>query len=315
MTPSEALASPVFRAYAAIGLGVLVAAGAVIFALGRFTKKDLHHARQSYLAWVIMTPLAFGAIFLGRGATITLFTTLAVFGFKEFARATGLYRDWPMTLVVYLAIIGVGVTSLVHDPASGAPGWYGLFMAMPVYGIAAIMLVPIVRNRAQGQLQALSLAILGFTYFGWMFGHLAYLANSAQAYAYLLFLLFSVELADVAAYAVGRSIGRHRMRSVISPGKTWEGSAGALAAAMLFSLAMWWTMPHFSAWMIVLVGAIVGIGGQVGDLAVSVVKRDVGVKDMGRLLPGHGGILDRIDSLIYTAPLFLHLVRYVHDLR
>jgi len=94
-----------------------------------------------------------GAIFLGRAATILFVTLVSIFGFKEYARATGLYRDWVMTAVVYLGIVAVGVVSFIHDPLLDSPGWYGLFAILPAYVITAILLVPIVRNRSQGQLQ------------------------------------------------------------------------------------------------------------------------------------------------------------------
>ena len=186
-------------------------------------------------------------------------------------------------------------------------------MAAPVYVIAGILLVPIARNRAEGQLQALALAILGFLYLGWMFGHLSFLANSRYAYSYLLYLFLAVELNDVAAYTFGKLFGRHKLRSNISPNKTWEGSLGALGVSLVLPWLLRFTFPHFGAIQCLLAGLIVGIGGQLGDLTISVIKRDVGVKDMGALIPGHGGILDRVDSLIYVAPLFFHMVRYFHD--
>ncbi len=96
--------------------------------------------------------------------------------------------------------------------------------------------------------------------------------------------------------------------------KTWEGAAGGLAVSLLLPWALLPTFPHFETWDCLLAGLIVGVGGQLGDLVVSVIKRDLGIKDMGALIPGHGGILDRIDSLIYVAPLFFHYVRYRHDL-
>jgi phosphatidate cytidylyltransferase len=253
-------------------------------------------------------------IFAGRIETIIFFTLVALLGFKEFARATGLYRDWVMTGAVYLGIIACGIVTLVTDPWLDVPGWYGLFMALPVYVIAAILVIPIVRNRVQGQLQLLALSIVGFVYFGWMFGFLAFLANANHAYSYLLYLLFAVELNDVAAFTCGKLFGRHPLRSNISPKKTWEGSLGALAVSLILPWALSPTFPHFGARDLILIGLIVGVGGQLGDLAISVIKRDLGIKDMGATIPGHGGVLDRIDSLIYVAPLFFHVVRYFHDL-
>jgi phosphatidate cytidylyltransferase len=218
---------------------------------------------------------------------------------------------------VYLGIAAVGVTSLVQEPQGDEPGsgWYGLFIVLPVYAVAAIVLVPIVRNQVHGQLQSLALAIVGFVYIGWMFGHLAFLANATNAYGYLLYVLFATEINDVAAFTCGRLFGRRPFRSNISPKKTWEGALGALAVSMALPWAMRFSFPDFGPTQLVLTGLIVGVGGQLGDLAISVIKRDIGIKDMGEGIPGHGGVLDRIDSLIYVAPLFFHMAGYFYGLR
>ncbi len=259
-----------------------------------------------------MAPLVLLAVGLGRYATIVFFTVLALVGFKEFARATGLYRDWWMTGGAYLGIVSLAVVSAMKDPTAGTPGWYGLFMTMPVYIVAALILIPILKNEVKGQLQAMSLGIVGFIYIGWMFGHVGFLANCPQAAGYLLYLVFAVEINDIAAFTFGKIFGRRQFRSNISPKKTWEGTAGAFLVSMALPWALHFSFPHFGTLQLVLTGLIVGVGGQLGDLAISVIKRDVGIKDMGVLIPGHGGLLDRIDSLIYTAPLFLHMVDFYY---
>ena len=166
--------------------------------------------------------------------------------------------------------------------------------------MALILLIPILRNKVQGQLQYMSLAIVGFIYIGWMFGHLAFLANATNAYGYLLYILFATEINDVAAFTCGKLFGKHQFRSNISPKKTWGGAIGALAVSMTLPWLLRFSFPHFGATQLVLTGLIVGIGGQFGDLSISVIKRDVGIKDMGAGIPGHGGILDRIDSFIMS---------------
>jgi phosphatidate cytidylyltransferase len=313
MTPSAALHSNVFLTYLAIAAGLLIVGGATIAVLGWGWKRDVGHAWSSFRGWLVMVPLLMGAVFLGRIAAITLFTLLAMLGFREFARATKLARDGWMTLTVYLGIVAIGVVSIVPDPNLDVPGWYGLFAALPAYVFAAILLAPILRNRAEAQLQYIALAAVGFLYIGWMFGHLIFLANAKYSYGYLLYLLFAVELNDVAAYAFGRLFGRHPLRSNISPKKTWEGALGALAVSLALPWILRFSFPHFSPLECILTGLIVGVGGQLGDLSISVIKRDLGVKDMGSAIAGHGGILDRIDSMIYTAPLFFHMVRWFHD--
>src|SRR5947207_397686 len=188
MSPREALASNIFLFYVALTVGLLLAAGAALAVLKWRFHKNVDHAWSAYRGWLLMVPLLGVSIFLGRGTAIAFFTLVAAFGFKEFARATGLYQDWLMTGAVYLGITAVGILSLVHDPdpTYDRDGWYGLFMALPVFVIALILIIPILRNRAQGQLQVLALAIVGFIYLGWMFGHLAFLTNAKHAYAYVL---------------------------------------------------------------------------------------------------------------------------------
>jgi phosphatidate cytidylyltransferase len=317
MSPQTALHSEIFRTYFFIVAGVLVVAGLVLSLLKWGFKKNMASIWATYQSWLIMSPIALGCLFAGRIPVIVFFCLLAALGFKEFARATGLYRDWWMTGAVYLGIVAVGVTSLIRQPQGDEPGdgWYGLFIVMPVYVIALILLVPIVRNRVEMQLQSMSLAILGFIYIGWMFGHLSFFANANNAYGYLLYLVFATEMNDVAAFTFGKLFGKHPFRSNISPKKTWEGAIGALAVSLALPWVLRFSFPEFGTTQLVLTGLIVGVGGQFGDLAISVIKRDIGIKDMGAGIPGHGGILDRIDSLIYVAPLFFHMAGYFSPLR
>jgi phosphatidate cytidylyltransferase len=301
--------SPVFLRYLVI-VGVLLLFAGVVLGSLRLAGRNVASPLRTYRGWLIMIPVVLGALFLGREATILGVTALAAVGFREFARATGLYEDWWMTGVVYLAIVALGVVSLVPDPRLGSPGWYGFFMASPVFVIALILLLPILRNRAKGQLQEVALAILGFIYFGWMLMHLGFLANTANAYGYLLFLVFAVEINDVAAYTFGRMFGKRKLRERISPNKTLAGSIGAVAISLLLPWLLWFSFPHFSPVLLVLTGLIVGVGGQLGDLVISYIKRDIGIKDMGTTIQGHGGILDRVDSMIFVAPIFFHMVRW-----
>jgi phosphatidate cytidylyltransferase len=317
MSPQVALHDPVYRAYLWI-VPISLAFGGVILGFLRWgLKKELGQVWSTYRSWLVMAPIALAVVFAGRAPTIVGITLLAIFGFKEFARASGLYRDWWMTGAVYVGIITVGIASLMPHPRGNEPGtgWYGFFVAVPVFAIALILLIPILRNRARGELQRMSLAIVGFVYIGWMFGHLGFLANAANAYGFLCYIIFATELNDVAAFTFGRLFGRHPLRSEISPRKTWEGALGAMAVSMVLPWLLRFSFPFFGTWQLILTGLIVGIGGQLGDLSISLIKRDIGTKDMGATIPGHGGILDRIDSLIYVAPLFMHMAGYYYGLR
>ena len=314
MTISTALENEVFLTYVLIIVGILGFAG-VMLAILNAMGKNVSPVWNTYRGWLVMVPLVLGTIFLGRTAVIIGVTLLALFGFKEFARATGLYDDWWLTGFVYLGIICLGTASFITDPRLDYPGWYGLFMALPAYVVGAILLVPILRNRAKGQLQLVALAIVGFVYFGWMFNHLGFLANSKYAYGYILYLIFAVEINDIAAFTCGKLFGKHKLRENISPNKTIEGSVGAICVSLIIPWLLWFSFPDSEPWHLVLTGLIVGVGGQLGDLVISYIKRDIGIKDMGALIKGHGGILDRVDSMIFVAPIFFHVMRWIHGIR
>jgi phosphatidate cytidylyltransferase len=309
MSPRAALQSPVAMFYLALVFGLLLVAGPILWAV----RKRVEPAWQSYRGWLVMVPITAAALFLGRESAIVFFTCVGLLGFWEFARATGLSEDGYQLAGVSLGILAVDLAALVPDPGKAVHGWFDLFMTLPVLVIPGILAVPIFRNRVAGQLHTLALAITGFLFFGWMLGHVTFLANSQYAYAYLVYLLFAVEVSDIAAFVAGKAFGRHVLRGNISPKKTWEGGLGALAVSLALPWALWWTFPHLGPVDLVAIGLIVGIGGQISDLAISVIKRDLGIKDMGATIPGHGGILDRIDSLICVAPLFFHYLRFRHD--
>jgi phosphatidate cytidylyltransferase len=149
--------------------------------------------------------------------------------------------------------------------------------------------------------------------------HIAYLlvlpeANNPNAggAGLVLFLVFLTQFNDVAQYVWGKNLGRHKIIPKVSPNKTWEGFLGGVATTTLLSvlLSHWLTpMPWTVA---IAAGLLISIAGFIGDVTISALKRDIGLKDSGSMLPGHGGILDRIDSLTYTAPLFFHFIYYLY---
>lgn len=311
MSPSAALANEAFRVFALLTTGLLVFGGATIAVVRFGFSKNISHAWDSYRGWLVMIPAISASLLAGREITICFFAVVALIAFTEYARATGLHRDLPMTLIVLAGITGIAAIAISGNPTGGHERSYELFKAAPVFITLALLIVAILRNRPEGQLKSICLSLFGFIYIGWMFGHLAFLANTRNAYGYLLYVLFAVELNDVAAYVCGKMFGRRPLCTNVSPWKTVEGALGAVVISALLPLMVRFALPEFSTLQCVLAGIMIGIGGHLGDLAISVIKRDIGVKDMSTLIRGHGGVLDRIDSLIFAAPLFFHFARYV----
>ncbi|MDX1918485.1 MAG: phosphatidate cytidylyltransferase [Candidatus Caenarcaniphilales bacterium] len=262
--------------------------------------KPLDKAKQPYLTWLILLPSFFLPLFLGIPFWIGSVMVLSLYGFFEFARGTDL--PLPFRIPVYLSIIGLALCSLAHK--------YGLFMSLPIWGIALITTIPILRNEYQSALRHTGTAVIGLIYFGWFCAHLGYLALSEYGLGYLLFVLIATQFNDALAFLYGKLFGKHHWTK-LSPNKTIEGSLLALLTTTALAFAHWkLAFPHFPWWLVLLSGLMVGIGGQVGDLVMSCFKRDLNVKDFGSLLPGHGGVLDRIDSLLWVAPLFFHMARF-----
>src|SRR6476646_5420157 len=256
MSPHIALHDPVFRDYFWIVLISLAIAGAVLGFLRFVLKKETASMFKTYRSWILIAGVGFIIVFLGRIPTIVGVTLLAIYAFKEFSHASGLYRDSWMSGAVYAGIVTVGIASLISPPRGEeqGTGWYGFFVAVPAFAIALILLIPILRNRARGELQRISLAIIGFVYIGWMFGHLGFIANARNAYGFICYIIFASGLTDVAAFTFGKIFGRHPLRSKISPNKTWEGALGALAVSMALPWLIPSVLPHFGPLQRVLTG-------------------------------------------------------------
>lgn len=254
--------------------------------------------------WFVILPVALGAMWLGHGAWTVFVTVVSIVAFKEFARVTGLYRQTLFVLVVYGAIIAENLFALV--------GRYDFFMAVPTWAVLALALVPIVLRRSENMLQWFALAIVGVVFYGYFLAHLSYLYGSPLGLGYLLFVVLMTQLNDALQYFYGKAVGRHRW-TPISPNKTVEGSllAGATIIVLTFLQAPI-AFPHVPPQGVLVAGLIIAIGGQIGDLTMANVKRNAGVKDFGAILPGHGGLTDRLNSLMVTAPAFAHIMGYLY---
>lgn len=149
----------------------------------------------------------------------------------------------------------------------------------------------------------LALTLMGLLYLPFLLVHIAFLFQLPHGRDWIFLVLLVVMAADTAAYFVGSLIGRSKLYPAISPNKSWEGSSGGIVGSLLgATLAKFWFFPELSLVDIVLVGTLLSLSGQLGDLFESMLKRSFGVKDSGRMIPGHGGLLDRLDSLLFAFP-------------
>jgi phosphatidate cytidylyltransferase len=125
----------------------------------------------------------------------------------------------------------------------------------------------------------------------------------------LMFLILIAQLSDVFQYVFGKTLGKHKVAPHVSPNKTWEGLIGGVGASVAVGTGLWWITP-FNIWQAALISLAICLAGFAGGLCMSAIKRDRGIKDFGTLIEGHGGMLDRIDSICFAAPIYFHIIRY-----
>ncbi|MFQ5455031.1 MAG: phosphatidate cytidylyltransferase [Nitrospirota bacterium] len=155
----------------------------------------------------------------------------------------------------------------------------------------------------------IAVVFLGIIYISWLLSYLILLRNLLNGRMFLFFLFLVIWMGDTAAYYIGRHFGRHKLSPRISPNKTIEGAIGGLMASLAIAfISRLWFLPILSLKDCLYLGIILSLLGQIGDLSESMFKRSSGVKDSSNLIPGHGGLLDRIDSLIFTAPFLYYYV-------
>jgi phosphatidate cytidylyltransferase len=290
-------------------VALLALAPAVIALLGRLGRVDgplRAELMRRWRSWLVVTPLILVPVLLGAFWTILGVGVLSLLCYREYARATGLFREKVISLTVVLGIVLVTAAALDH--------WYRLFVALAPLTVGLIAVVAILPDRPQGYIQRVALGVLAFALFGSCLGHVGYLANDGNYRPVLLLVLLAVELNDVFAFVVGKTLGRRKLLPNTSPKKTVAGAVGALVLTTLLVVAMGRFAFRETALAhpahLVALGVLVSALGQLGDLMLSAIKRDLGLKDMAATIPGHGGLLDRFDSVILVAPAVFHYVNY-----
>src|SRR5881275_1930202 len=260
-----------------------------------------------YRSWIWLVLLILIPILAGAFWTIVAVATLSFLCYREYARITGLFRERTISLIV---VIGIPLLTF-----SVLDNWYRLFVALFPLTVALIAIGGLIPDQPKGYIQRVGLGVLGFALFGSALGNLGNMANDWSYRPILLLIIFAVELNDIFAYICGNLFGRRKFVPNTSPNKTVGGSLGALMLTTplvaVIAHFIWFNTALDTPVRLLGLGIIVSVVGQFGDLMLSSIKRDLGLKDTSKLIPGHGGILDRFDSLILVAPAVFHYVNYV----
>lgn len=297
---------------ALIVAGILVASTLIVWALkAAFPAKDWKELQDRVNAWWIMAALFLGAVSVATWAALVFLGLLSFWALKEYVTLLKTRpADHKMLFLAFCAVPAqyylVGI------------GWYGLFIIfVPVYVFLLLPFTLVLSADPKGFVASASQIQWGLMAFVFGLSHMAFLlkldlgGGAADGRSLLLFLVFATEMSDVLQYIWGKLLGRHKILPTISPNKTWEGFLGGIVSVAGLGALLRFLTP-FSPVESILVAGGVAVAGFCGGGVMSAVKRDYGTKDFGAVIPGHGGVLDRVDSLCYAAPLFFHYVRYMY---
>jgi phosphatidate cytidylyltransferase len=261
-------------------------------------------------SWWSMVAIFAAAFLIGRNATIVMFALISFYALREFVTLTPTRMgDHRALSVAFFVLIPIQYLLIGVD-------WYGLFaIFIPVYGFLLMPSISALAGDTEDFLArsakiqwGVMIAIYCVSYVPALL--LLDIPGYAGANVLLLFyLIFVVQMSDVMQYVFGKSFGRTKIAPRVSPSKTVEGFVGGAASATAIGAAMWWITP-FSPLQSAAMALIIVIAGFLGGLVLSAVKRSLGAKDWGAMIEGHGGVMDRMDSLSFAAPIFFHATRY-----
>ena len=296
----------------AIILITLINVSIILFFVKKFfPQKNIDELINRTISWWKMIGIFICAIFINNLASYICLGILSFVAFRELYSVLGFRQSDRGALLLALVAIPIQYT-LAYI------GWYGCYIIfIPV--VMFLLLPSILVFRQDTHRITKSMAMVQWTLMLSVFGlsHLAYLLSmpdiegfSSGGRGLLLFLVFLTEINDIMQFVWGKTFGKHKILPNVSPNKTWEGFIGGVISTTIIGYFIGFLTP-LSPQNVILVSAMIAIVGFAGDVVISAIKRDKGIKDMSDTIPGHGGIFDRIDSLSFTAPAFFHLVYYI----
>jgi phosphatidate cytidylyltransferase len=296
--------------------GLLVVAtvvGQVLGArVGPSLRDTVDNANARIMAWWMMSVAFAVAVLTGGVGSVILFSLISFLALREFITLSPTSRSdhaalvWSFFIVTPIQYVLVGVQ------------WYGFFSIMiPVYAFLLVTARIVLAGDTERFLERAATIQWGLMACVYCLSYVpAVLLLDIDGYEgenakLLFFLVVVVQLSDVFQYLWGKLVGRHKVAPTVSPNKTWEGLIGGVATATAVGTALWWVTP-FEPWAAAAFSLVIALMGFAGGLVMSAIKRDRGVKDFGTMVQGHGGVLDRVDSLLFAAPIFFHLTRFFY---
>lgn len=299
-------------------LGLLVLASAIGWILQRRTPDNatIANLTSRVRAWWVMVAIIAVNFLLGTNATVVLFALASVFALREFVTLTPTRPGDHLPLVACFYVLLPVQYWLIAD------GWYNLFaIFLPVYSFLLLPVLAAFAGDTEDFLARVTKVQWGLMITVYCISYAPALllvrvpgfsGENRNNLLLMIYLLTIVQMSDVLQYVFGKLFGKHKIAPNVSPSKTVEGFIGGGLGAIAIGTALWWITP-FSPLQASGMAAVIVIAGFLGGIALSAVKRSLGAKDWGALIEGHGGMLDRLDSVSFAAPVFFHMTRYFFE--
>jgi phosphatidate cytidylyltransferase len=312
--------SPVTQHVLYVVFGVLVTASVIGFILSKTVKSEAGRATVANLvsrvnSWWIMVVVLFGALAMGRVGTTLIFAFISFLALREFITATPTRRADHLALFVAFFVALPCQFWLVHT------GWYGMFgILIPVYAFIIMPILTVLGGDVTDFLERNARTQWGLMVCVYFISHIPMLLQldwpdlPMGKEGLIIFLVIVVQGSDVLQYVWGKLCGKRQIAPRLSPKKTVEGFTLGVLSASALGAAIHWMTPC-NAWQAFAVALLLCVLGFFGGLTLSAIKRERGIKDWGSLIEGHGGMMDRMDSLCFSAPLYFHTLHYFFGAR
>ncbi len=296
---------PVYLRTALIVLSALFFSGGFVYF---FREKNFYFvsAWASIKSWIFVAPILFFAFALPYPCPLVVLTLFAIYGAKAFFKILGMYHRQAFVLICYAGIMILGIAAYF--------GNLELYNLAPLIVLGVCCLVPLALNSHQQMIQYISLTLLGFVFLGWSFMHLGLLLKLPSGLYQILYLIVLTEFCDNTSIATSYYLRGPKLFPNIDPKRTYASTLASVILTIALAGVMKSLLPADAEKYWLVSGVVASVGGVLGDLTMTVIRRDAGAKDVGPFIIGRGDFLQRMDRLIFVAPIYFYVMHYIRIL-
>ncbi|MFN7262931.1 MAG: phosphatidate cytidylyltransferase [Pseudobdellovibrionaceae bacterium] len=295
-------ASPVYRETVLIVLSFLFVSGIIVYFL---RKKNYYFVVSwaSIKSWLFVAPILFIVLGLPAPWPLVMLTLLGIFGAKVFFQLMGMFHRSYFVLICYAGILALAYAVFTDN--------LNLYNLLPMIVLGAACLVPLARNNYKRMIQYISLTMLAFIFLGWSYMHMAWILKFEKGIYQVMYLIILTEFCDNTNMAISRYVGKFKLFDRIDFKRTLESTIVSVLITIGVAFAMRHLLPDRSDIYWLTAGLVASLGGFVGDLVMTTIRRDAGIKVMGAFILGRGDFLHRMDRLIFVAPIYYYAMLYI----